>query len=216
MHTRRDVAEIFDRWAPTYDECTLQPLYQAAHRAVLDIARRGARTPQGILDVGCGTATMLRRLANEQLQAIPVGVDVSHGMLRAARPGTHRLVVATAEQLPFRDSVFDLVLSTISLRHWLDPRAALGEIGRVMTPGGLLVVATVATIDRRRRADSRRSSPSMTQSCLSVPDFRAVGLGSVRIRRIDGYGPVPTITVVSARRSNRRRRERLRDADTVR
>jgi ubiquinone/menaquinone biosynthesis C-methylase UbiE len=39
--------------------------------------------------------------------------------------------------------VFDLVFATLSLRHWTNPAAGITEIGRVLTPGGLLVLAEV-------------------------------------------------------------------------
>jgi ubiquinone/menaquinone biosynthesis C-methylase UbiE len=38
-------------------------------------------------------------------------------------------ILAQAEQLPFPDAVFDLVLTTLSLRHWTDPPAGIAEIG---------------------------------------------------------------------------------------
>jgi SAM-dependent methyltransferase len=50
---------------------------------------------------------------------------------------------AQAEQLPFPDAVFDLVLTTLSLRHWTDPPAGIAEIGRVLTVDGVLILADV-------------------------------------------------------------------------
>jgi ubiquinone/menaquinone biosynthesis C-methylase UbiE len=42
--------------------------------------------------------------------------------------------------LAFPDRSFDLVVSTLSMHHWADPTAGLAEIGRVLRPGGLVLV----------------------------------------------------------------------------
>jgi ubiquinone/menaquinone biosynthesis C-methylase UbiE len=54
-----------------------------------------------------------------------------------------RFAAAAAEQLPFADAVFDLVVVTLSLSHWRDRAAGLREIARVMAPGATLVAADV-------------------------------------------------------------------------
>jgi K+/H+ antiporter YhaU regulatory subunit KhtT len=61
-----------------------------------------------------------------------------------------RYVHARAERLPFADDVFDLVLATLTLRHWTDTPAGIAEIGRVLSPGGVLVLADVFPSCRRR------------------------------------------------------------------
>jgi SAM-dependent methyltransferase len=61
-----------------------------------------------------------------------------------------RYVHGRAECLPFTDEVFDLVFTTLSLRHWTDLSAGIAETGRVLTPGGLLVLADVLPSCHRR------------------------------------------------------------------
>jgi SAM-dependent methyltransferase len=56
---------------------------------------------------------------------------------------------AGAEHLPFTEEVFDLVVAIMSLRHWTDRAAGIAEIGRVLTPGGVLVLADVFPSSRR-------------------------------------------------------------------
>jgi ubiquinone/menaquinone biosynthesis C-methylase UbiE len=48
-----------------------------------------------------------------------------------------------AECLPFAHETFDLIFATLSLRHWTDLSAGIAEIGRVLTPAGVLVLADV-------------------------------------------------------------------------
>jgi ubiquinone/menaquinone biosynthesis C-methylase UbiE len=47
-----------------------------------------------------------------------------------------KVVQARAERLPFADAMFDLIMVTLSLRHWTDLSAGLTEIGRVMGGNG--------------------------------------------------------------------------------
>ena len=48
--------------------------------------------------------------------------------------------VADVTDLPFADGEFDLVVSSISLHHWDHPESAVGELARVLRPGGRLVI----------------------------------------------------------------------------
>jgi ubiquinone/menaquinone biosynthesis C-methylase UbiE len=57
-----------------------------------------------------------------------------------------RFVRAAAEALPFEDGEFDLVTSTVSFHHWQDQRAGLQEIGRVLAPGGSVVLADMFAV----------------------------------------------------------------------
>lgn len=183
----------FDRWAPSYDDCALRPLYDAAHRAVVDILGSGSHRPHRILDIGCGSARMLRAVAALFPDACAVGVDLSLGMLHvAAQVGPGHFVCAAAEELAFADAAFDTVTSTISMRHWTDRRAAFSQIHRLLEPGGLLVIAT---IDERPSRRPRRSRPVLRD------DLYAAGFVGCRTRQVAGFGPVPMITLVSARQA---------------
>jgi ubiquinone/menaquinone biosynthesis C-methylase UbiE len=79
--------------------------------------------------------------------AFGVGVDISPEVGRAGRelfardePGAHvAFVRAAAEQLPFKDASFDVVLCRVALPY-MDNARVLGEIGRVLTPGGAFVL----------------------------------------------------------------------------
>jgi ubiquinone/menaquinone biosynthesis C-methylase UbiE len=143
----------FDGWAASYDCSQLQSvLYGPVHDAVLRYARRHVQRPGQILDVGCGTGRLSVRLLSGYRDARVVGVDASVGMIRNARVAvvTDRahFAVAAAEQLPFADAAFDLVVVTLSVSHWADKAAGLAEIGRVMAPGATLVAADISPVWR--------------------------------------------------------------------
>ncbi|MGH7266266.1 MAG: class I SAM-dependent methyltransferase [Candidatus Rokuibacteriota bacterium] len=89
------------------------------------------------LDLGCGTGRTLPLLP-PGVRA--VGVDPSADVLRRARqraPGVP-LVRGEAEALPFRDGVFDTVLTGLVFCGVPDAPRGLGEVRRVLAPGGSL------------------------------------------------------------------------------
>jgi ubiquinone/menaquinone biosynthesis C-methylase UbiE len=139
----------FDRWASTYDASPLQPaLFAPVHQTALQLAQQFFPGARRVLDVGCGTGRLLRQARRRYRPAELVGVDLARGMLAAAMAATStRLEIhylhAGAERLPFTDEVFDLVFATMSMRHWTDQAAGIAEIGRVLAPGGVLVLADV-------------------------------------------------------------------------
>jgi ubiquinone/menaquinone biosynthesis C-methylase UbiE len=193
----------FDAWAPAYDGSALQPAYRAAHAAVLREAQRLMSCPHRVLDVGCGTGQLLRTAASTFPGTTLVGLDASGVMLSVAgraEATTPRLtrVQAAAESLPFADHTFDLVVSTASFRHWTDQQVAMREIHRVLAPGGLLGLADLVGSRRRgliSHLGGRVSVPPTYQAPLT-----AAGLHPIGVSLVDGFGPVPAITVVLARR----------------
>ena len=91
-----------------------------------------------VLEVGCGTGLILARLAKRAADAW--GVDLSPGMLRAARERGLQVVLGSATKLPFGDAQFDLVCSFKVLAHVPDIEQAVREIVRVTRPGGTMVL----------------------------------------------------------------------------
>jgi SAM-dependent methyltransferase len=88
------------------------------------------------LEIGCGTGTHAARVRN--LGRVPVGVDLSAGMLRHART---RLPIARAdgELLPFGDASFPSVVTVMVHTDVSDYSAVLRESWRVLVPGGCFV-----------------------------------------------------------------------------
>jgi SAM-dependent methyltransferase len=93
-----------------------------------------------LLEVGCGSGSGLTALAQ---RFRVVATDISLERLRdagslTAATGT-ALAAADVSRLPFRDGAFDAVACHQLLEHLAEPEAALGEMARVLRPGGRLV-----------------------------------------------------------------------------
>ena len=96
--------------------------------------------PSEILDIGCGAGWSTQQLA-EQLQTTVVGMDVHPSSFEAPIGGKVKFVAGSALALPFRDDRFEFVTSYQTLEHVENPEAALDEMRRVTSPGGVVIVA---------------------------------------------------------------------------
>jgi ubiquinone/menaquinone biosynthesis C-methylase UbiE len=115
-------------------------------RGQFDVTRFGS-----ILDIGSGAGQILRHL----IEVAPRGTrivacDLSHGMLRRARKRVKSArpayVAADMTRLPFAEGSFDCITCGWVIEHLPDPRPGLEEVGRVLRPGGsLLLLATEDT-----------------------------------------------------------------------
>ena len=125
----------------------LWPRYIAA-TARETLSRIDLAGVRAILDVGCGSGAMLDSIAGQMPASYDgrprlVGVDLSPRMLEVARRklgARASLTAGDAARLPFRSQVFDVALSASVLHFWREPRAALGEIRRVLAPGGRVAI----------------------------------------------------------------------------
>ena len=96
-----------------------------------------------VLDVGCGTGELLARLAAKYPTAFLSGIDPVAQMLDIARsklPRAADLREGWADELPWPDGSFDVVISCNMFHYVIHPIAAIREMVRVLRPGGRLVI----------------------------------------------------------------------------
>ncbi|MGW1258595.1 class I SAM-dependent methyltransferase [Streptomyces sp. NPDC002513] len=200
----------YDKEAEEYDSSRGgEPRAAAAADAVLGLIPQDARR---LLDVGCGTGIVTRRLAAGRPGLRVTGADLTYGMVRraAARlPGA--VVLADSRRLPFADATFDAVTS-VWLLHLLEGpgavRAVLAECARVLRPGGVYVTtvdkaaahdvgsdidAALARRPRRPAGDAAETVAAHAAACGLVP------AGGARFRGV-GQGRSPRGTVADLRR----------------
>jgi ubiquinone/menaquinone biosynthesis C-methylase UbiE len=96
-----------------------------------------------ILDLGCGTGLLLGELCKRG--RLVVGVDASKEMLKKARGrgGSSCLVLADADSLPFRNGVFDCVVSITLLQNMPDPARTVRELERVLRISGTGILTSL-------------------------------------------------------------------------
>ena len=121
----------------------LRSLFDGIAEDIAQVAPEGAR----VLEVGCGPGRLSILLARRHglrmtgLDLDPEMIELARANAAAAGDGdTPSFVVGNVSALSFPDESFDLVVSTLSMHHWTDVRAACSEIGRVLRPNGRALV----------------------------------------------------------------------------
>jgi ubiquinone/menaquinone biosynthesis C-methylase UbiE len=191
----------WDRAVTAYEQGWRDQL-EPAHDLMLDMV--DLQPGEHVLDVACGTGLVsLRMAATVGASGAVVGTDISGQMVEAARRiAVERHVTnvrferADAEALPFASATFDAAVCGLGLMYVPDPIKALGEMRRLLRPGGR---AAAAVWGARRNCgwaeifpitDARVASDVCpmffqlgTQDMLAHA-FAAAGFADVRLERL--------------------------------
>ncbi|MGF1538747.1 MAG: methyltransferase domain-containing protein [Elainellaceae cyanobacterium] len=127
------LAKRYDRRWAFYVETTLEET----------LKRLALNGEEHVLDLGCGTGTLLHVLGHRLPSIRLTGLDSSAEMLQVARqklPATVALHLGSADSLPLPNGAVDVVVSTSAFHYFRDPHQALREMGRVLKPGGRIVI----------------------------------------------------------------------------
>ena len=158
--------------------------------AVLDrpmLAAVRASAAQRVLDVGCGEGRFCRMMAEIVPQV--VGLDPIVRLLSEARKlGGAQYAQGRAEDMPFEDGDFDLVVSYLSLTGIPDSAAAITEMARVVRPGGCALIAnlnswvTAAQIKGRGFVRNKPGHSTMTVAKYLTPNWYWAEWRGVKIK----------------------------------
>lgn len=147
--TNDDRGQVAESAAEVYEEFFVPALFGAWAQRVLDATEVGAG--HRVLDVACGTGILARAAVGRVGESGEVaGLDPNPGMLAVARrlAPTVSWETGVAENIPFADATFDRVVSQFGMMFFTDREAALGEMQRVLAPGGVIGIATWASLEQ--------------------------------------------------------------------
>jgi len=145
---RGQVEEMFDNISPKYDllnhllSVNIDKLWRKRTIKKLKVIQ-----PRKILDIATGTGDFA--VAATKLGDVKVmGIDISEGMLNVAREKIRKKQLlqkievqkADSENLPFKESEFDAAIVGFGVRNFENLEKGLGEICRVIRPGGVFLV----------------------------------------------------------------------------
>jgi arsenite methyltransferase len=152
-----------------------------------------------VLDIGCGSGWLSRRIAKLVPKGRVVGMDISDEMIRIAQRNSadqHNVLFVTGEvsKIPGEANFFTHAISVESAYYWPSPAAGVNEIFRVLQPGGSAWIVI----------NYYRDNPDSLQwgSLLAVPThllsanewselFRATGFGRADNERVVDHSPSP-------------------------
>ena len=191
------VPAIFEQWTP-----------------MLSRAAR-IRSGQRVLDLACGTGVLARQILDDVgSHGAVVGLDAGAGMLAVARKLAPNITwqEGVAESLPFENASFDAVVCQFGLMFFQDRRAALGEMFRVLKPGGRFAMAVwdaltnsdvfreeVELLERlagRDAANALRAPFALGDADELSELFSLPGLESVVLETHSGIGRFPSIQAI--------------------
>lgn len=171
------------RWASYYDLIVnLMTLGQASRLRTFTIDRALIQPGDDVLDVGCGTAEVALRAKTRAAHGRVYGIDPAPEMIAVARKKAARrnldidFRVGAIEALPFPDSSLDVVTSSLMMHHLPDDLKVrgLGEIYRVLKPGGRLLIADFM----------RPTSSFVNHLFLAVTHHRGLKYGIEDLRKL--------------------------------
>jgi ubiquinone/menaquinone biosynthesis C-methylase UbiE len=157
--------------------------HQRREKETAELVKRYANGAK-ILDIGCGTGLITRHLDCK----LVVGLDINQWAIERAKPRSPgvEFIVADAENLPLRSSVFNTVICTQTLEHLPKPQNAVSEIFRVLQSGGLFIgsIPSKNPVWKLRNRLSSRGSPeepfhhscSIDELKLLLNDFRIIDI----------------------------------------
>ncbi|HZT09203.1 MAG TPA: class I SAM-dependent methyltransferase [Chloroflexota bacterium] len=134
---------------------------------ILDLA--GPRAGESLIEVGCGSGALLRRIARGYALGRTVGLDVNRYLLHEAEALVHRdglaeriaLREGSAEAIPFPDARFDVVFTSTVMEE-VDADRMMAELARIAKPGGRVAVV-VRAVDRGSWTNADLPEPLRTR-----------------------------------------------------
>lgn len=155
--------------------------------------------PLTVLDAGCGTGGTLAML--EKIGRVFAIDPFPEAAAYCAQRGFPRIAQASVTALPFPSSCFDVITSLDVIEHVGDDRAALGELCRVLKPGGVLMLTVPACMSLWSGHDVALHHKRR----YSAAELRGKVMGSgFRVARLTSFNSILFPLVAAVRIARRR------------
>lgn len=189
--------EEFNRWAEAGRGDGMEQDHLPITLPVLEKMRLAAT--DNVLDLGCGSGWLSRRISQRVPEGRVVGMDISDEMIRLARRNSiehDNLLFVTGEvgEIPWEPNFFTHAISVESAYYWPDPASGIREIHRVLRPGGAAWILINYYRDNAHchQWGALLAIPTHLLSAAEWTElFRAAGFADVSHKRIADPSPSP-------------------------
>lgn len=176
-------------------------MYWWSNRFYAILARRYGRRAARFLEVGSGMGHLAGQLEDSFETH---GMDINHWAVKQSKAIVNKthLQTASAQELPFADHSFNVVIIKHIVEHLPDPKKAIAEIGRITEPYGTLILATpnLDSLLKPWKGDQWIGYQDPTHIALKPPSewISYIEGAGFTIKRIfaDGFWDVPYIRYV--------------------
>lgn len=121
----------FDKRASVYDTHIEGRLSEKAYRLITDSIK--INPDDKVLDIGCGTGTILKRL-NDLCRIQGFGIDIEEKMIEQAKSKLPQMDIQKCDcsNTPFENEMFDHVIACMTFHHFYDQMAFAKEMSRIL------------------------------------------------------------------------------------
>lgn len=132
----------FEKRAPKYDNGFEGKFLAKFYKLLLKAVK--LEQESAVLDVGCGTGTLLKRIS-DNYSINGYGIDIEEKMLDVAKKKCPEMNISLArcEETSFGNQTFDVIVSCMAYHHFADKKGFAKEASRIIKIGGSLYIADV-------------------------------------------------------------------------